>query len=233
MRRLTGTRQLVAFTGLQHGYDPRFASDLDTWLFTFLGGQVGDNPPLRSRSARMTSVADGMADVERIDYMAPRPLRGGTEAMVVEYYNETLAHYFITADPAEAAMLDAGALVPGWRRTGFDFKLHPAGAFSGLAACRFFGTPGLGPNSHFYTIDSPECAKVKTSPMWTYENIAFNADPLQASGDCGPDRIPVMRLYNDGMGGQANHRYLTSRSESTSMVARGWVLEGNVFCAVP
>jgi hypothetical protein len=233
IQRLAGTRQLVAFNGLQHGYDPRYASDLDTWLFTFLGGQTGDNPPLRATSARMTSVAGGMDDVERIDYMAPRPLRNGTEASVIEYYNDALQHYFITADPAEAVMLDAGILVPGWHRTGFEFKLHPAGAFAGLAACRFFGTPGIGPNSHFYTIDAAECAKVKADPHWTYESLAFNADPLQANGDCGSDRIPVIRSYNNGMGGQANHRYLTSRSETAAMTARGWILEGYVFCSVP
>ncbi|MFO1304859.1 MAG: hypothetical protein U1F54_14085 [Burkholderiales bacterium] len=232
MRRLTGTRQLVAFTGLTHGYDARYASDLDTWMFTFLGAQTGDNPPLRATSARMTSVAGGMEDVQRIDYMAPVPLRNGTEAMVVEYYNGALAHFFMTADPAEAQMLDAGVAVPGWRRTGMAFKTHPAGAFAGLIACRFFGTPPLGPNSHFYTIDAAECAKVKANPLWTYEGIAFNADPLQA-GTCGSDRIPVLRLYNNGMGGQANHRYTTSRSEARAMAAAGWIVEGYVFCAVP
>ena len=152
---------------------------------------------------------------------------------MVEYYNESLGHYFVTAEPAEAAMLDAGVLVPGWTRTGAEFKLHPAGAFAGLAACRFFGTPGIGPNSHFYTIDAAECAKVKADPFWTYENLAFNADPLQSGGICGSDRIPVIRLYNNGMGGQANHRYTTSRSATSAMQASGWIVEGPVFCAVP
>jgi hypothetical protein len=35
------------------------------------------------------------------------------------------------------------------------------------------------------------------------------------------------------MGGQANHRYLTSRSETAATIARGWILEGYVFCSVP
>ena len=209
MRRLGGTRQLVAFTGLTHGYDARYASDLDTWMFTFLDGQLTYDPVARSTSARMTSVAGGMEDVERIDYMAPYPQFGG-EATAIDYHNDALGHYFMTADPAEAAMLDAGIVVPGWHRTGFAFKVRPAGAAAGLAACRFFGTPPHGPNSHFFTIDAVECAKVKADPMWTYEGIAFNADPPQASPqspDCLPDRIPVIRLYNNGMGGQANHRY--------------------------
>ncbi|MFO1312638.1 MAG: hypothetical protein U1F41_11320 [Burkholderiales bacterium] len=232
MRRLTGTRQLVAFTGLTHGYDARYASDLDTWMFTFLAGQTTQSPSLRAISARMTSVAGGMEDVERLDYMAPLPVPGVGQALVVEYYNPALDHYFMTAEPAEMAMLDAGVVVPGWRRTGMAWKARPAGSQFGLAACRFFGTPGIGPNSHFYTTDAAECAKVKADPVWTYEGIAFNAQGAD-SGDCGGDRIPVNRLYNNGMGGQANHRYTTSRSESRQMVANGWIVEGYVFCSIP
>src|SRR5688572_14025694 len=39
-------------------------------------------------------------------------------ATVIEYHNARLNHYFLTADAAEAAMLDAGVLVAGWKRTG-------------------------------------------------------------------------------------------------------------------
>ncbi len=66
--------------------------------------------------------------------------------------------------------------------------------------------------------------------MWTYEGIAFDAFPLDASGDCPIDLMTVTRLYNNGMGGQANHRYLTSHSEIAVMVSRGWIVEGPVFC---
>ena len=43
----------------------------------------------------------------------------------------------------------------------------------------------------------------------------------------------IWRLYNNGMGGQANHRYLTSHSEIGDMIGRGWLLEGPVFCTPP
>ena len=237
IKRLTDTRQLVALTGVEHGFDPRYADDIFTWSLRFLAGQVSADPVPRATSARMTSVTGAGDDVERIDYMAPSVVKtaaGGTpiEAIVVEYYNETLQHFFITAEPAEQAMLDAGIIVPGWDRTGYQFKVRPASATIGLSACRFFGTPPLGPNSHFFTIDAAECAKVKANPLWTYEGIAFLADP-PAAGDCASDRIPVIRLYNNGMGGQANHRYTTSRYEVRAMQGAGWVLEGAVFCAIP
>lgn len=236
IKRLTNTRQLVALTDLVHGFDTRYAGEVFTWTLTFLAGQLSSDPIARATSARMTSVIGGMDDVERIDYMAPTPVASVSgvpaEAIVVEYDNNALSHFFITAEPAEAAMLDAGIIVPGWQRTHYEFKLRPADSLIGLSACRFFGTPPLGPNSHFFTIDHAECDKVKANPLWTYEGLAFAADP-PAAGDCAPDRIPVVRLYNNGMGGQANHRYTTSRYEMRAMLDRGWILEGTVFCAVP
>ena len=52
-----------------------------------------------------------------------------------------------------------------------------------------------------------------------------------------PERVryaaSIARLYNNGMGGQANHRYTTSRSESRQMVVNGWIVEGYVFCSIP
>jgi predicted dienelactone hydrolase len=232
MQRLKGTRQLVALTGLKHGYDASYADEINTWMFTFLEGQLTTNEVARATSARMTSVAGGKEDIERIDYMAPSPARDANESVAIEYYNPSLDHYFVTAEPAEAAMLDAGVVVPGWIRTGFAFKARPPTSALSVPTCRFFGTQPGGPNSHFFTIDAAECAKVKANPLWTFEGIAFEEDPPQA-GDCPGDRIPVMRIYNNGMGGQASHRYTTSRSETRAMQSNGWLLEGNVFCSLP
>jgi dienelactone hydrolase len=236
IRRLTNTRQLVALTGLKHGFDTRYSGEIFTWAIKFLEGQLSDAPIPRAESARMTSVIGGMEDIERIDYMAPTPVRAidgvPVEAVVVEYYSNALGHFFITADPAEAAMLDAGIIVPGWLRTHYEFKLRPPGAAVGRSACRFYGTPPLGPNSHFFTADSAECAQVRANPLWTYEGLAFTAD-VPVAGDCAPDRIPVVRLYNDGLGGQASHRYTTSRYEMRAWHDRGWIIEGTVFCAIP
>lgn len=231
MRRLTGTRQLVALSDGRHGFDPRFADDIFSWSLAFLAGQLKNDPVARAASATMTAIAGGGDDVLRVDYMAPLP-PGGDERIAVEYYNPALAHYFFTAEPAEAAMLDAGLLVPGWHRTGYAFKVLAAGAPAGLSACRFFGTPPLGPNSHFFTIDAAECAKVGGNPLWTFEGLAFNAQAPVAEA-CPPDRVPVIRLYNDGMGGQANHRFTTSLSEMAAMRGGGWIIEGAVFCAIP
>jgi hypothetical protein len=231
MVRLASTRQLVTIRGMQHGIEVRDVPDILTWTITFLDAQVRGDAAARARAARMASVAGGSDDATVLDYSAPSPPEQD-ERIVVEYHNAALDHYFLTAEPAEAAMLDAGVVVPGWSRTGFEFKAWSASSGRGLATCRFFGTPGRGPNSHFYTIDADECAKVRANPDWTFEELAFAAEKPQREV-CQDDRTRVARLYNDGQGGEANHRYLVSRSEADAMLARGWIVEGAVFCTPP
>ncbi|MEO8506966.1 MAG: hypothetical protein ABI593_04985 [Betaproteobacteria bacterium] len=86
----------------------------------------------------------------------------------VEYYNAKNNHYFLTAYPEEVAALDTGTNVKGWTRTGGQFTVFTESAEGLSAVCRFFGTPGVGPDSHFYTADAAECAKVRTYPAWTF-----------------------------------------------------------------
>ena len=231
MHRLGSSRELVALTGIPHGLDPTAASDIFTWSLEWLDAMVKDDRSARGRVMRMEQVAGGREDVVRIHYIVPAP-EAADERNVVEFHNTSLDHYFVTAEPAEIAMLDQGAVVPGWQRTGFEFKSWAPGSGSGVAACRFFGTPGRGPNSHFFTIDANECGIVKANPDWTYEGLAFQALPITAA-ICAGDRGVGWRLYNNGMGGQANHRYLTSHSEIGDMIGRGWLLEGPVFCTPP
>lgn len=231
VRRLGGSRILVALNGVQHGFDVASTQDIFTWSLIFLAAHVQNDPLWRARLTRMENVAGGGDDRTLIDYTAPSPPTA-SERLVTEFYRSSKDHYFITAEPAEAALLDAGVQLKGWASTGFAFKAWPAGSPSGVATCRFFGTPGVGPDSHFYTNNPAECAIVRGNPAWTYEGIAFNAFPV-IDGDCPVDRVPVIRIYNNGSGGEANHRYTTSRSEIDATTARGWSVEGPVFCAVP
>jgi len=50
-----------------------------------------------------------------LDCQAPRSCN--VTDVVVEFYNTNLDHYFITADPNEAAQIDGGSAGPGWSRT--------------------------------------------------------------------------------------------------------------------
>lgn len=144
---------------------------------------------------------------------------------IVEFEHPGLGHYFITYDGAEARGIDAGAAGAGWIRTGASFR--PGGA---SAVCRFYGTPGIGPNSHFYTADADECALVKQARGWSYEGIAFHV-ATPTDGLCRAGQRPLYRLYNDRAAqNDSNHRYLLDESLIASMVERGWILEGLVFC---
>jgi len=175
------------------------------------------------------------------------PKAAGGYVEVVEFYNATLDHFFISADPAEIAVLDGGALGGAWKRTGntfpaWDITGAPAGT---VPVCRFFGTDKyrangtrIGPNSHFYTADPAECAFVKTAyqsvasdgrsyPAWTFEANAF-AVRLPANGACPAGTQPLYRTYNNGARGDPNHRYSLQAGVLQAMA--GWVFEGLVMC---
>ena len=229
--RLHGSRELLGLEGVGHFFDFPSAPDIFTWSLIFFAAHAQDDRIARAQIARMVSVRGGGDDRLIIDYTAPAALSAG-ERVTIEYYAESLKHYFETAEPAEAAMLDAGVLVPGWVRTGFDFKSWTVESGVGVPACRFFGTPGSGPNTHVFSIDVAECNKLQADPRWTFEGLAFD-EQAPIAEDCPAGRIPVTRLYNNGMGGEANHRYLTSHSEIHAMAAAGWLVEGVVFCAPP
>ena len=177
---------------------------------------------------------------------APVVKAAGGTVNVVEFYNAGLDHYFISADPAEVAVLDGGAFGGVWKRTGqtfpaWDIVGAPAGT---VPVCRFFGTDRyrtdgtrIGPNSHFYTADSDECAFVKTAfqsvasdgksyPAWTFEANAF-AVKLPVGGAC-PAGMPLYRSYNNGARGDPNHHYSTNAGALQAMA--GWAFEGLVMC---
>ncbi|MBK7473261.1 MAG: hypothetical protein IPI73_24155 [Betaproteobacteria bacterium] len=95
---------------------------------------------------------------------------------VVEFHNAALDHYFITAEPAEAAAIDAGSAGPGWSRTGLSFKQG-----GDTPVCRYYGSVAPGPNSHFYSAFAEECSLLAqleaTTPdaqrRWNSEGFGF------------------------------------------------------------
>ena len=150
--------------------------------------------------------------------------------VAVEFHNAITSHYFVTADPGEAAGIDAGAAGPGWRRTGGTFGVFRSvsDSTSALPVCRFYGA---GPNSHFYTADAAECETVKRSGGWTYEGIAFYV-PLPAAGRCAADHAPVYRTYNNGAArNDSNHRFAVDATVFERASSYGHVREGVVMCA--
>jgi len=151
--------------------------------------------------------------------------------IAIEYFNAALGHYFLTAFPEEAAALDAGALGGAWARTGFAFVAWYPDDVDAVDVCRFFGTPNVGPNTHFYTGHVQECAGLKANPLWTYEGIGFRMR-LPANDACPALTRAVYRLYNNPTTLAAvNHRYTTDGATYVAMIAAGWTGEGVALCA--
>lgn len=151
---------------------------------------------------------------------------------VVEFYNATLDHYFVTANADEMAKLDDGTF-KGWARTGLRFKEFPADSRAlqeGLArtVCRYYGNPAAGLDSHFYSAFKEECDDVKRKfpTSWVFEsaNVFQAVAPDRSTGACPDGTVAVYRLFNGRT--DANHRYTTDETVRTQMMARGYVPEG-------
>ena len=165
-------------------------------------------------------------------FITPALAAGNT---VIEFYNSKLGTYFMTTNPDEALAIDNGSAGPGWSRTGNSFK-----SGGSTSVCRFYGSMSPGPNSHFYTADSGECANLMylqantpaTMQRWNFEGMDFMTTP-PVNGTCPAGTIPIYRSYNNGFmtGMASNHRFTSNASMMQQMMSRGWVSEGVAMCA--
>jgi hypothetical protein len=251
----------LAFPGIQarsFSLVPDFATGTSTLFISHPAGLAVSRPP----STAVTSFDNGIPagesvyGVARVSSAAYGPAwiagaEGGLAVCraacdsgqeppiveVIEFHHANLNHYFLTANALEAQQIDAGSAGPGWTRTHRSFRayrgIEGAPASMGLGqVCRFYGTPGRGPNSHFYTAFASECAGVQQDPGWRLEDPeAFAILVPDAATPCDH---PVYRAYNHRAAfNDSNHRYMTERSDYEAMVAAGWSGEGPVFCALP
>lgn len=183
--------------------------NLRRWLatFAFVFAWAGGGPPSPEAGAQ--------------------PVVPGAQVPAVEYFHAGFGHYFLTAQPAEIALLDAGAIA-GWERTGATFEVWSSG--DGLVdVCRFFTSYFAPKASHFYTALAHECDGLKQNPVWQYETLDFKVAIPTDFGNC-PAGVPLHRLYNNAIGGAPNHRYTTSAAVRQQMIAQGFVYEGATIC---
>lgn len=153
---------------------------------------------------------------------------------VIEYYNQSLDAYFITARPAEQSLLDAAS---GFSRTGTRFVANAAtdATAAQMRICRFYVT-AASPfvSSHFYGAESRDCVPLLASlpPGFSFEGYDFAVTPASAAGVCpATTRVPVYRAFRTATNGKtANHRYTPSLVEYERMIALGWAGEGVAYC---
>jgi serine protease len=158
-------------------------------------------------------------------------------AKVVEYYRADLDHYFISADPAEIAALDAN-LSGVFKRTGLYFYayLDPSAAPIGAKpVCRFYAPLSVQIDSHYYSASADECLAVLLNwpGIWTLETgSAFYVQVPDGNGRCPDNTLPVYRFFDNRR--DANHRYTVDLSVHRAMQNRSWVAEGArgvAFCS--
>jgi hypothetical protein len=230
---MAGTRFVVSLPDVAHGLASENAPEVFTWALTFLDAHLKDPATRRlsrAKVARMEQVAGGSSEEVTVDVLVPETPQAG-EARVTEFHNTDLNHYFLTPYVAEALGIDQGSAGPGWERTGIDFNAWQDGTAVGTPLCRFYGTPGLGPNSHFFAADPLECEFVKLDPGWRFEGLTARVQ-VPVGGVCALDTIPVYRLYNNRFAqNDSNHRYVADAAVYQSMQAQGWKGEGAQLCA--
>jgi hypothetical protein len=147
------------------------------------------------------------------------------DGKVVEFYNASLDHYFITVDKQEILDLDTG-VHQGWARTSLSFNAYNAPTAGANAVCRFYIPPGLG-DSHFFSASPQECAETRSKfPSLTLESASafYIALPDTTTGACPTGTRAVYRLWNQRS--DSNHRYTSDPAVKAQMIARGYVAEG-------
>jgi hypothetical protein len=222
----------IAFVRASSIYDP-------------IPGAVVAFPPLDD-PLRVMDRLQGTGEFTRIDrsdyvcFSAPPPDAVGT---AIEYYSGTLDHYFFTADANEKTALDSGLVAGGWVRTGKSFLVT---LFPGCRTLieggkhpvyRFVGEANIGPDSHFFTVSQDECGVVRDRVdwHWMFEGAPFYAsEPIAGACPAGFGKYgqALYRAYNNGKGGDPNHRYSTDPAVIQAMVDQGWIDEGLAMCVV-
>ena len=239
VKRMKGSRYLVELIGGEHELRAEDAGDVLTWMITFLNAylDVPGDPGAMARFIRMNRVTGGRLDNMVLDVHVPFAAAAG-EGRAQEFWNQITDHYFMAAFQGEVDGILAGAAGPGWQLTGQSFKVWPTMpsnlSFPVAPACRFYGVPAGGPNSHFFTASSEECEIVKRNGGWFYEGIGFYIRPVGNPRRCPDGYLSVNRAYNNRAAqNDSNHRFTTSDSSIREMGQRGWAVEGTVMCARP
>lgn len=166
--------------------------------------------------------------------VAPLTAQAVETVTVIEYYNQSLDAYFITARTAEQMLLDGAA---GFSRTGTRFVANAAADATATQTriCRFYisaASPFV--SSHFYGAESKDCIPLLANMPagFSFEGYDFALTSPDASGVCPvATKWPVYRAFRAAANGKTpNHRYTPSLVEYNKMIALGWVAEGVAYC---
>ena len=166
-------------------------------------------------------------------------LTGATSAVdVVEFYNPSLDHYFITWVAGREAKLDAGNTPTRWTRTGRAFRVdttpHATAQVATSAVCRYYIPPATG-DSHFFGRGTVECnatgcerTRRSSSRIRVHVHVPAGRGRVPGGNDEGLSRLQQSARRQPPLHDGSAHR--------DQMVATGWLAEGDgpdfvVMCA--
>ena len=198
------------------------------------GGAVASSIQLSTNDGLYELPLTASGDASGLSPPPPPPQASIQTVDVVEFYNASLDHYFITWIAAEIANLDAGLTPTRWTRTGYSFKAYTAPQSGTSQVCRFYIPPADG-NSHFFGRNPAECSAAQQQhPEFVLEDANYMQLYIPAAGVCPAGSTPIYRLFDNRV--DVNHRYTTDRAVRDQMSAKGWIAEGDgpdrvVMCA--
>jgi uncharacterized protein (DUF1800 family) len=196
-----------------HSYDTSRCTSIQVFVTVLFWGNI----------MRITSAAFaffGAAALHTVAHAAE------PAATIVEFFNAPANKYFISANPADWALLDQYANI-GWKRTGVTFSAYTQGQeATAQPVCRFFA-PAVA--SHFFSVNKTDCDTLAATTGFVNEGIAWYALPPTA-GACASGTTNLYRTFNNGNNGPANHRYFTDFSFYQSYASKGYALEGLSMC---
>ena len=189
------------------------------------------------------------ANVVEVQDSALPSVNAGTYP-VVEYANKLIegGRYFISNQMEETKAIDGIGAAGGFERTGRAWRAWPTVAEvpPGVSAKPVYRFYVPGPNSHFYTVSTPERDQLinynasLTPKVHQFEGAKFYAiEPITtgtgagATKSCPTNTYPVYRAFNNKAAvNQGNHR-ITSNYIDIFRGLRffGWTDEGIAFCS--
>lgn len=181
--------------------------------------------------SRITASVAAVASV--VFSLAAPQATAQTAVTVVEYYNKTVAAYFLTGRATEQATLDG---ISDFQRTGMTFQAVTAASATSAqsAVCRYriLVNASSGVNSHFYGLKS-DCDFIAAANLPNFFNEGLDFAITQPVAGVCPAQAPV-GIYRSLRLGTAvstpNHRYTVSNASYQDMIKQGWTAEGLVFC---
>ncbi len=231
--RMAGSRGHVLFSGQGHNLDPSSGADILTWALGFLDAWLNGNAAANSKLTQVVSVEGGLDDRKEV-YVDPdgwrrrRLGRGRRHDRVLQHESRPLLHHGVSRRGGG----------PGRRWAGAGLDSAPAYAFRSWKAGTGSGQRRMpvlrhrGPRSQFALLHDQragmrEGAKAtRTGPSRRSRSARWSrcppAVPPSTRRSCGSTTTAWV--------GRRTTATWPTRPEIDRTVAKGWLVEGPVFC---